>query len=383
MDVVKHDKILKLQGMNLYVKNIDDTITDEQLRELFAPFGTITSARIMRDEAAGNISKGFGFVCYSSAEEATRAVQEMNNKVVLTKPLTVTLHQRKDLRQAQLAATFGARAAMGGRGGGMPFPGNQFGGFNQGNPNFMMMGGRGGPFNGGGRGMPGSPQYGGMAPYGGMPNPGRGGPGMPNPGMRPPPQQQQGGNYNMMMMQGRGGPGRGMPPPQMGGPMPGRGGPVGPGGPGRMMPNQMMNPQMRGGPMQQQQPNPNVKFNMQARNQPGMPMQMPMQGGMMPGMMHMQPMDQQAQNMGGPQPLDEITLAQADPQMQKNMIGERLYPLIVARGDVVQGQAGKITGMLLEMDNAELLHLIESPDSLTMKIAEALDVLQKHQSNSD
>ena len=165
--------------------------------------------------------------------------------------------------------------------------------------------------------------------------------------------------------------------------MPGRGGPVGPGGPGRMMPNQMMNPQMRGGPMQQQQPNPNVKFNMQARNQPGMPMQMPMQGGMMPGMMHMQPMDQQAQNMGGPQPLDEITLAQADPQMQKNMIGERLYPLIVARGDVVQGQAGKITGMLLEMDNAELLHLIESPDSLTMKIAEALDVLQKHQSNSD
>ena len=40
--------------------------------------------------------------------------------------------------------------------------------------------------------------------------------------------------------------------------------------------------------------------------------------------------------------------------------------------------AGKITGMLLEMDNSELLLLLESPDSLALKVEEAVQVLQQH-----
>ena len=50
---------------------MDDTIDDERLRQEFAPFGTITSAKVMYEEGR---SRGFGFVCFSSPEEATKAV---------------------------------------------------------------------------------------------------------------------------------------------------------------------------------------------------------------------------------------------------------------------------------------------------------------------
>ncbi|KAL2922920.1 Polyadenylate-binding protein 8 [Bienertia sinuspersici] len=61
----------KYQGANLYVKNLDDTIDDEKPKELFAEYGKITSCKVMHDPSG--ISKGSGFVAFSSPDEASRA----------------------------------------------------------------------------------------------------------------------------------------------------------------------------------------------------------------------------------------------------------------------------------------------------------------------
>ena len=55
------------------------------------------------------------------------------------------------------------------------------------------------------------------------------------------------------------------------------------------------------------------------------------------------------------------------------MLGENLYPLVEK---LEPGNAAKVTGMLLEMDQTEVLHLLESPEALKAKVAEAMEVLR-------
>jgi polyadenylate-binding protein len=62
------------------------------------------------------------------------------------------------------------------------------------------------------------------------------------------------------------------------------------------------------------------------------------------------------------------------------MIGERLFPLV---SKAQPQNAGKITGMLLEMDNGELISLLESKKALDDKIAEAVAVLNRADEEED
>ncbi|CAL5414819.1 unnamed protein product [Camellia sinensis] len=73
-----------------------------------------------------------------------------------------------------------------------------------------------------------------------------------------------------------------------------------------------------------------------------------------------------------PGPVPMSTLASAMPENQSMMLGEQLFPLVER---VEPDHAGKVTGILLEMDQTEVLHLIEAPDALKKKVSKALDVL--------
>ena len=112
---------LKYQDSNLYIKNLDDKIDDKKLFELFSQYGNIISSKVMKDE--NNLSKGFGFVCFSTPEEAQKAFVE-NGRMHFTKPLYVALAQRKEIRTAQLQAQYAHRQMSKGP---VPYNQNQFG----------------------------------------------------------------------------------------------------------------------------------------------------------------------------------------------------------------------------------------------------------------
>merc|ERR1711964_17369 len=99
----------------------------------------------------------------------------------------------------------------------------------------------------------------------------------------------------------------------------------------------------------------------------GMPGQMVQGKGGMPQQMPQQQPQQQAPS--NPQALTASALANAPPGVQKQMLGEKLYPAISKHQPEL---AGKITGMILEMDNSELLILLESEEQLRNKVDEAM-----------
>lgn len=97
---------------NLFCKDIDPAMSSNDLFEAFRKFGKIVSARVMRDDA-GN-SREFGFVSFTQAEDASRALHAMHNTKFGTKTITVRLHEPKRMRQEKLANKFGSKTQGGG-----------------------------------------------------------------------------------------------------------------------------------------------------------------------------------------------------------------------------------------------------------------------------
>mmetsp|Transcript_19179 Transcript_19179/g.28106 ORF Transcript_19179/g.28106 Transcript_19179/m.28106 type:complete len:637 (+) Transcript_19179:135-2045(+) len=307
----KQNRIKEFLGKNLYVRNLHEDCTDEMLRKEFAAHGTITSAKVMTND--NGQSRGFGFVCFATAAEATKAHKALQAYLFMGKPLYIAMWQPREERQQYLNRNHDmqmagpAGMARGGPGGLMPMV-NRY--------NMPMF----------------------PAPLGGYPRPmfGRGPAGNVQGGR---------GNGQFPYQYGRG---------MVGGRGRGRGRGRGQGRP---------DPQLIALQQQQQQQQQQALAHQQALAQ------QQAQAG------------QQAQQPSGP--LTASQLAHANPQQQKNLIGEQLYPLVqgtLASKPEHGGRAGKITGMLLEgVETAELLVLLESPNALKDKVDEALAVLLRSQ----
>ncbi len=64
-------------GSKIFVGGLPYSATEQQLNDLFTPYGTVTSARVITDRATGQ-SRGFGFVEMSAGEEANKAITGLN-----------------------------------------------------------------------------------------------------------------------------------------------------------------------------------------------------------------------------------------------------------------------------------------------------------------
>jgi len=126
--------------MNIYVGNLSWTMTDDDLMNLFTQYGSVTSAKILKDKMNGR-SKGFGFVEMEDDEAAKTAIANLNETEVQGRKLIVNESQPRQ------EGDFKKRSFGGGGGGGYKKSGGYGGGGSRGGG-----GGYGGGGNRGGSG---------------------------------------------------------------------------------------------------------------------------------------------------------------------------------------------------------------------------------------
>jgi RNA recognition motif-containing protein len=105
--------------MNIYVGNLSWSMTDEDLSNLFTQFGTVSSAKILKDKMNGR-SKGFGFVEMEDDEAAKAAIAGLNETEVQGRKLIVNESQPRqegDFKKRSFGAGGGGYKKSGGSGG--------------------------------------------------------------------------------------------------------------------------------------------------------------------------------------------------------------------------------------------------------------------------
>ncbi|XP_066142901.1 embryonic polyadenylate-binding protein-like isoform X3 [Euwallacea fornicatus] len=280
------ERFNKFQGLNLYIKNLDDSFTDDKLKAEFECFGKITSAKVMTENGR---SRGFGFVCFSATEEANKAIHNMNAKIVGTKPLYVALAQRKEARRAFLTSQYVARAHAA-RQQGLQLPGG---------PPFLLPAVAQGPrIFGPAPALRAAPRWPSLQPL-----------------SRP-----NGASFELPLL----------------------------------------------GAAPFRAPSRPASIRVHARPITGVTV-------------HTARPNSKYTTRHGPETfIADSRIVHAAPQEQKQLLGEQLFRIVEKLHPEL---AGKITGMLLEIDNSELVHMIKNQESLMAKVEEAIAVLEAHKVN--
>ncbi len=100
-------------AVKLYVGNLPYSTTDADLNELFAEYGTVASATVIKNPETGR-SKGFGFVEIDEDEKAKEAIEALNGKDLGGRDLVVNEARARDKSQARPRRDFNDQKRGGG-----------------------------------------------------------------------------------------------------------------------------------------------------------------------------------------------------------------------------------------------------------------------------
>ena len=100
----------------LYVGNLSYSVTEDELREMFAQAGNVTSVAVIKDRDTGQ-SKGFAFIEFGSQADAQKAISRFNGQKLGERTLTVNLARPKEERGRSGGYSGGGSSSRGGYGG--------------------------------------------------------------------------------------------------------------------------------------------------------------------------------------------------------------------------------------------------------------------------